>query len=187
MMRRGLVLATLSLATGCSSTATRFWTVEPVAATPPAAIRAAAPIQIAAVHVPLAIDRLEVVQHDEADRVKVLDFDRWSAPPGDLLRRALTQDLIAQLPPGSVVFPDAPAPAGTRRIAVDVLDLRQTGDRYVMQLSWSAAAPAGRSHQLRLEAPAGTGDVAAQTAALGAMMAQAASDIAAAVTSPGPL
>ena len=94
---------------------------------------------------------------------------------------------IAQLPPGSVVFPDAPAPAGTRRIAVDVLDLRRTGGRYVMQLSWSATTPAGRPHQLRLEAPAGTGDVAAQTAAMGTMMAQVASDMAAAITSPGAL
>ena len=171
----------LALVAGCSSTATRFWTVEPVAATAPPVATTVVPIQIAAVHVPLAIDRLEVVRHDEAERVKILDFDRWSAPPGDLLRRALTQDLVAQLPPGSVVFPDSPAPPTTRRIVVDVLDLRQTGDRYVMQLSWSLATPNGRPHALRLEAPAAMDDVAAQMQALGSMMGQLATDIAASV------
>lgn len=180
MTHRALLLLPLAAIAGCSSTPTRFWTIEPVAATAPVPSRAdTAPIQIAAVHVPVAIDRLEIVQHDEADRVKVLDLDRWSAPPGDLLRRALTQDLLAQLPAGSVIFPDAPAPAGTRRIVVDVLDLRRVGDRYVMQLSWSVTPRPGSPHALRLEAPAGTGDVAAQTQALGEMTAQLAADIAA--------
>ena len=185
MTLRALLLP-LALA-GCSSTATRFWTVEPVGGVAPAAAVAnIAPIQITAVHVPLAIDRLEVVRHDAADRVKVLDFDRWSAPPGDLLRRALTQDLVAQLPPGSVVFPDSPAPAATRRIVVDVLDLRQTGDRYAIQLSWAMTTPNGPPHQLRLEAPLGEGDVAAQTDALGSMMAQLAGDMASTLTVAKP-
>lgn len=182
MTHRSLLLLPLALA-GCSSTPTRFWTVEPIAATaPPASTRSIAPVQITAVHVPLAIDRLEIVQHDEADRVKVLDFDRWSAPPGDLLRRALTQDLLGLLPPGSVIFPEAPTPTGARRIVVDVLDVRQVGDAYVMQVSWSTALPAAPTHPLSLRAAAGTGDVQAQTQALARMTADLAARIAQTLT-----
>ena len=181
MSRYPLLLLPLAAAlAGCASTPTRFWTVEPVmGAAPPAGSRTAAPIQIAAVHMPLAIDRLEIVQHDTANRVKVLDFDRWSAPPGDLLRQVLTQDLIGQLPAGSVVLPGAPSPVGTRGIVVEVLDLRQSGDEFAMQLSWSFAGKPVQPHVLTLQAPAGTGDPAALTQALGAMMAQLAADIAA--------
>ena len=186
---RAILLVPAMLMAGCASTATRFWTIEPaaVSALPVVAATPAAPIRIAAVHLPLAIDRLEVVSHDEVDRVKVMDFDRWSAPPGDLMRRALTQDLIAVLPRGSVVYPEAPVPAATRNIVVDVLDLRRDGDRYVMQASWSLAEPAGASHQLQLEATAGAGDVAAQVDKLAAMMAQLAGSIAATQLPPAIL
>lgn len=169
----GLLLA------GCASSPTRFWTIEP--APPLAALLTAAttaPVQIAAVHLPLALDRLEVVRHDEADRIEVLDFDRWSAPPGSLMRTALTQDLAALLPAGRVVFPEAPTPPNARRIVVDVLDLRRTADGYAMQVSWSLLPQPGRSRQLSLAAP-GSDDVAGQTRAISAMIGQLASDIAA--------
>lgn len=175
-----LLLPALLAIAACSSSPTRFWTIEPVSGLPPPeSAHAIAPVQVAAVHVPLAIDRLEVVQHDEANRVKVLDFDRWSAPPGDLLRRALTQDLVARLPAGSVIYPEAPTPQGARRLSVDVLDVRQVGDQFVMQVGWSFGTPRAVPHALRLTAPGGAGDVAAQTQAFGAMMGDLATAIAA--------
>lgn len=181
MRHSTLMLLSVAIAIGgCSSTPTRFWTVEPLAGVaPPVGTRITAPVQIAAVHMPLAIDRLEIVQHDTANRIKVLDFDRWSAPPGDLLRQVLTQDLIGQLPPGSVILPGAPAPTGTRMIVIEVLDLRQSGDAFTMQLSWSFAGKPVVPHVVDLRAPSGTGDPAALTMALGQMMAQLATDIAA--------
>lgn len=180
MTVRFFLLLALAMTAACSSTATRFWTIEPASGVAPAvSTGAGTPVQIAAVHVPLAIDRLEVVQHDATNRVQVLDFDRWSAPPGDLIRRALTQDLVARLPPGSVVFPDASAPAGTRSVVVDMLDLRRVGGEYIAQMSWSVTrASADRPEQLVLRAPAGAGDVAAQTEALGRITAALADAIA---------
>ncbi len=180
MSRSSLLLLSAAIAlAGCSSTPTRFWTVEPlVGVAPPVGARVAAPIQIAAVHLPIGIDRLEIVQHDTANRVKVLDFDRWSGPPGDLLRQVLTQDLIGQLPPGSVILPGAPAPTGTRAVVVQILDLRRSGDRFAMQLSWSYAGKPVQPHVLQLDAPAGAGDPEALTQALGQMTAQLATDIA---------
>ena len=177
MTIKAFPLVPLVLVAACSSTATRFWTIEPIAAVAPPTARPGLPIQIAAVHVPLAFDRLEVVQHDVANQVQVLDFDRWSAPPGDLLRRALTQDLVTLLPPGSVIFPDAPAPLTTRAVVVDILALRQSADRLEMQLSWSVAGKPTTPHQLTLSAPAAPGDVAAQTEALGRMTGELAGHI----------
>jgi hypothetical protein len=186
MMARPLPLVALAMLAGCSSTPTRFWTVEPISAVaPPTAGRSLAPVQVTAVHVPLAIDRLEIVRHDSANRVTVLDFDRWSAPPGDLLRRTLTQDLITRRPTGSVVFPDAPAPPGTRAITVDILDWRQDGDRYLLQLSWAVAGKDAVSHPLSLRTPAGAGDVAAQTEALGRLTAELSDRIVTALGGPG--
>lgn len=171
----GLLLA------GCASSPTRFWTIEPAPPpTAPPAAATSAPVQVAAVHLPLALDRLEVVRHDEADRVRVLDFDRWSAPPGSLMRTALTQDLAALLPAGRVVFPEAPTPPNARRIVVDVLDLRRTADGYTLQVSWSLLPQPGRSRQLTLSATAAD-DVAGQAHALSAMTGELAANIAAAL------
>ena len=181
-MRPLAIIGLLGLA-GCGqSSTTRFWTIEPVSAAPIPAGRAIAPVQVVAVHVPLAIDRLEIVQHDAANRIAVHDFDRWSAPPGDLMRRALTQDLIGRLPAGSVVSPDLPAPPRTRGIVVDLLDLRQEGSAFVMTVGWSSTGPAPVRRQLQLDAPAGAGDVAAETQALGTLVGQLADSIAEALT-----
>ena len=183
MMRRWPAALPLILLAACGgSTATRVWTIEPIAATPSVASHAISPVQIAAVHVPLAIDRLEIVSHDAANRVTVNDFDRWSAPPGDLVRRALTEDLVSRLPAGSVIFPDQPTPAGTRVVSVDILDLRRTGDAFVMQVAWSVGTVPAMRQQLQLSGAAGAGDIAAQAQALGAITGQLADAIAATMT-----
>ena len=182
MTRLAPLVALLALAGCAGSTPTRFWTIEPVneaAAAAPAG-RPIGPVRVDAVHVPLAIDRLEVVQHDVENRVTVHDFDRWSAPPADLIQRTLTQDLQSRLPDGSVIFPASPKPAGAIGIGVDILDVRQTVDGYAMQVSWTAAASPGTAtpvrRQLDLRA-AGGADVAGQTNALGRMVGQLADSI----------
>ena len=188
MTRLAPPCAALALAACAGSTPTRFWTIEPVNARPVVgAVRMVGPLRVDAVHVPLAIDRLEVVQHDVENRVTVHDFDRWSAPPGDLIQRALTQDLQARLPAGSVIFPASPKPAGAAGIVIDILDIRQTGSGYAMNVAWSAAggngAPAGLRRQLTLQSD-GAADVAGQSAALGRLIGQLADSIAGAFTVP---
>ncbi|WP_174279304.1 PqiC family protein [Sphingomonas bacterium] len=174
MMRRLLPIAVLALAACGHSSATRFWTIE-AAPAPTRHPALASPIRIDAVRVPLAIDRLELVRHDAANRVAVLDFDRWSAPPGDLIRRALTRDLLARLPADSVIFPDTPRRPGTRGVAIAVLDLDETDAESVMTVSWSVGD--GAPHQLTLHAPLATPDAAGQTTALGVLIGQLADDI----------
>ena len=184
-MTRLAPLALMLALDGCaSSTATRYWTIEPLAAARSSvASPVRAPVRIDGVRVPLAIDRLEVVSHDAENRVIIHDFDRWSAPPADLLQRTLTQDLQTRLPSGAVIFPASPKPSGAIGVFVDILDLRQTADGYAMQVSWSAttngdagtvAAPIRRT--LTLQAT-GMSDVAGQTIALGTITGQLADSI----------
>jgi uncharacterized lipoprotein YmbA len=98
-------------------------------------------VQLGAVRVPTALDRPEVVAQDAAHRLSVRENDRWGAPVGQMMRRALAQDLLARLPAGAFVLPDAPAPDGTRGIVVTVLDLRaQPGGRLTLQGSWTLTA-----------------------------------------------
>lgn len=174
-MRRLLPVVALAMA-GCgASTATRFWTIEAA----PASQRQAAlasPIRVDAVRVPLAIDRLELVRHDMANRVTVLDFDRWSAPPGDLIRRALTQDLLARLPAGSVLFPGTPKAAGACGLLVDVLDVSETDGDVAMTVGWRIA-DAGMPHQLVLRAPLTSPDARGEAVALGALVGQLADEM----------
>jgi uncharacterized lipoprotein YmbA len=98
-------------------------------------------VQLGAVRVPAALDRPEVVAQDAAHRLSVRENDRWGAPVGQMMRRALAQDLLARLPAGAFVLPDAPAPDGTRGIVVTVLDLRaEPGGRLTLQGSWTLTA-----------------------------------------------
>lgn len=109
----------------------RLWTLDAVAPVAPRTT-ATTPLRVDAVHLPLALDRPELVERRGANRVTVHDFDRWSAPLGDLVRRTLTQDLMARLPAGSVIFPDAPKTAATRSLVVDVLDWRPAVGGWVL-------------------------------------------------------
>lgn len=177
--RTTLILTSATALAACSSAPTRFWTIEPVSAIAPPPVRAIAPVQVGTVHVPLAIDRLEIVQHDTADRITVNDLDRWSAPLGSLVRNTLTQDLIQRLPGGSVAFPDMPTPKGARVVTVELLDLVQTTDGFAMTVSWAVSG--GPPHAMRLSAPAGAGDVPAQTRAIGTMVGTLSDSIAAAM------
>ncbi len=179
MTRWPVLILLLALGACGSSSPTRYWTIEPVSGTAPRPATAIASVQVLTVHVPLAIDRLEIVQHDAANRVTVSDFDRWSAPPGNLIRKTLTQDLAARLPAGAVIFPDLPAPKDTRAIIVDLLDLRLVGGTLQADMAWRSPTTPTIAGQQRFEAVAGAGDVAGQTEALGQIVAQLADAVAA--------
>lgn len=138
--------AVLALAACGHSPPTRYFSLDAVPSRAPLATAGAAPrampaVQLGAVRVPAALDRPEVVARDAAHRLSVREDDHWGAPLGQMMRRALAQDLLARLPPGAFVLPDAPAPDGTRGIVVTVLDLRASHDgRLTLEGSWTLTA-----------------------------------------------
>lgn len=164
--RTAAVLAVLLLA-GCGhSPPTHFYTLDPSPPSRPAAVPAAsqstAPIQLDAVHIPAALDRPQVVTQLGANRVEVHDFDQWASPLGEMMRRTLAQDLLARLPEGAFVLPDAPRPQAVRGLVVNVLEIDAApGGRVTLQASWTlltaGTTRAAIIRNVQLSASAGAG------------------------------
>jgi uncharacterized lipoprotein YmbA len=96
---------------------------------------------LTAVHIPAIVDRPELVTRVAANRLAVADSDRWGAPLGQMMRSVLAQDLSSRLPAGTFIFPDAPAPDGTRQLVVTVLALdAQANGALTLQAGWTIMA-----------------------------------------------
>lgn len=169
LLMRAVVLActltcALSLAACASSSTTRFHTLQPVAASAPAADYAGPPLQVRSVAVPAALDRAELLREVSPGQFEVRDFDHWAAPLPQLAKSALSADLALRLPPGKLAFPGAPWPAAGAELSVDIQSFRIHGGTATMQLSWSLRPRAGSptaqalpplGAQLQLEVAAG--------------------------------
>ncbi|MEX3984895.1 membrane integrity-associated transporter subunit PqiC [Paraburkholderia sp. EG287A] len=172
---------------GCGhSPPTRYVTLNATPAQAPLATAAMAPVQLSAVHIPAVLDRPEVVTHVAPNRLAVDDNDRWGAPLAQMMRSTLAQDLLPRLPAGAFVFPDAPAPAGTRTLVVTVLDCNASaGGTLTLQVAWTllAGQPARTtlSQQAALSAPVEGHDATAQAAALSRVLGELADRIAASI------
>jgi hypothetical protein len=115
-----LGLAT-ALAACHSSPQVRFFTLDPVPPSRQAMDRSPVSVQVGAVHVPLVLDRQQMVREGAPNSLTISNENRWGAPLADVVRDVLTRDLIQRLPKGAVVLPETGAPPGTDLIAVDIL------------------------------------------------------------------
>ncbi|MGF6811835.1 putative lipoprotein YmbA [Paraburkholderia sp. Clong3] len=181
-----VTVATMTLA-GCGhSIPTRYVTLNPMPADAPPATAPIPPIQLTAVHIPAVLDRLEVVTLASQNRLTIDDSDRWGAPLAQMMRKTLAQDLLTRLPAGSFVVPDAPAPPGTRRLVVTVLNA--TADEsgtLTLQAEWTLLAghsdQAPLRQQVTLDSAIDGHDALAQAAALSRVLGDLADRIAASV------
>jgi uncharacterized lipoprotein YmbA len=186
--RAGLIAlgATAVTLAGCGhSPQTRFFTLD---ALPPTGGAAGAsftgpPLRLDSVHVPAALDRVEVVRQFAANELDVSDLDHWGAPLGELARRALTQDLNERLPAGAVIFPDSPKPALAQDLIVDVLDIHTQGGAVTVTASYTLVQTRPQvskiQRQVVLSTLQASTDAAGQADALSRILAQLADKIAA--------
>lgn len=149
--RSATAMAAAALLAACGhSPATIFLVLDPV---PPAASLAVAgshysgaPLRVPFLHLPVTLDRPEPTRQDAAGTLAVDDIARWSAPLGLMARDTLIQDLIARLPAGKVLPPDAAATAPERRVEVTVLSFAAGGGRATLWVEYrvfvNAKAPA---------------------------------------------
>jgi len=184
-MKRWFPLAGLALLAGCGhSPPTHFFTLDPAPPKAPAASRLAHPVRLGAVHIPPALDRPELVTKPSANRLSIDEQNQWAAPLGDMIRRTLAQDLLARLPSGSFLAPDAPRGGGAEVLTVDILALDAApGGQVHADIAWSLLAPDGKprlTRQARLDAPGGS-EPGAQAAAISTILGHLADDIAAAL------
>ena len=175
----------LAVLAACGRSApTQFYTLR---AMPPAsAIQAAptVPIRIARVEVPGTLDRPEIVREQANNQVKVDDLSQWSAPLGQLMRTTLIEDLIKRLPNGRVVPTDAPKPAATVDVSVEIVAVHETASTLSLDVTWTQTRPSGEAgattvQTLSLSAPLANRSNAAYAEALSQTMAQLADAIAA--------
>lgn len=182
-------VAGATLIAGCGHSAPiRYVTLNAAPAAAPlttASLRTTsiAPVQLTAVHIPAVLDRPEVVTLSAQNRLNIDDDNRWGAPLAQMIRSTLAQDLLARLPAGSFVLPDAPAPAGTRTLVVTVLDCEaDASGTLTMQAEWSllSGQPSRTTlrQQVALDAQFSGHDAAAQAAALSGMLGELADRIA---------
>lgn len=189
-----LLFAAASLVTACGhSPPTHYFALQPVTAGGARAGAPAAPVRVAAVHLPQELNRLEMVTGLGSSRLQLRGTEVWAAPLADMTRRVLAEDLEARLPGGSVIFPHSPAPRSAGQLVVDVqaFGTQATGDG-VLEASWSLIGPDGQpaaGDHLRLTAPAAGQDAASEAAVMSRLLGELADRIAAGVparSSPGP-
>jgi uncharacterized lipoprotein YmbA len=80
----------------------RFYTLSAVGGDGGSAnANAPSAIRVARVTLPGEIDRSELVQRIDANRLRLAEDDRWAAPLGEMIRRTLSDDLRARVPAAS--------------------------------------------------------------------------------------
>ncbi len=79
------------------------------------------PIRLDRVTIPTELDRSQIVRRLDATQLQIVENDRWAAPLDETIRRVLSNDLAARLPPGAVANPNEPSIGEKRQsLAVDI-------------------------------------------------------------------
>jgi hypothetical protein len=181
MWLRPVVLLGSSLLFACgSSPPTRFYILNEIAPASPAPTAATSnliPVRVEPVAIAPELDRPEIVSRIGPNRVHVAGSDRWAALLPEQIRRVLSDDLSARLPPGSIADPNEPNTKDPRRLLTIAIDEFYGDDRCAVALraSWSLTIPSVASQhgteqvQVPATAPC-SGELAeAMSRALGAL------------------
>jgi uncharacterized lipoprotein YmbA len=95
------MLAGLFALAGCASTPNVYYTLSPVSSPAPPLAAATklkiGPYSLAAVSVPPQVDEAPLIVRMADNRLMLLTHDRWTAPLGELIHSALSQNLAQEL------------------------------------------------------------------------------------------
>jgi len=174
-----------AVAAGCGrSPMARFYTLDSTA-TADAAATTRITIAVGPVSVPAAVDRPQFVVQAAPNRVEVDEFNRWAAPLGENIARAVAGDLAALL--GTPVVASAPV-AGftpTHRVAIDIQRFESVpGRTALVEAVWAVRQTAGgepRSGRTVANETVEGDDFEALAAAHSRALAKVSGDIAAAI------
>ena len=187
--RRLLLMLGAIVAAGCgSSPPTHFFTLRPVASVGQSTSASAVPVQVDAFNIPAVLDRTEMVRQNGPDSLSINDQDHWGAPFGEMARNVLAQDLLTRMPAGTVILPNAPAPAAAAHLVVSVARFGEDADGSVrLDGSWALLGNNSKSPLLRrdvkLARKAVPGDAASQAAAMSDLLGRLADDVSNGVSS----
>ena len=142
---RAVVMLGFGLLCGCgASPPTRFYILNDIAPTAqPADVSNRIAVRVEPLAVAPELDRPELVTRSGANRVHIAGLERWAAPLPGQIRRVLSDDLAARLPPGLVADPDEPATSEPRRSLSIAIEEFYGDDSCAVSLraGWSLANP----------------------------------------------
>ncbi|MBS0420414.1 MAG: membrane integrity-associated transporter subunit PqiC [Proteobacteria bacterium] len=105
------------------------------------------PVRLDRVTIPTELDRSQIVRRVGPTQLQIVENDRWAAPLDETIRRVLSNDLAARLPPGAVANPNEPAIGEKRQsLAVDISEFY--GDpscTVTLRASWTLKQSDSRS------------------------------------------
>lgn len=177
-----IALAAAALTACRSGPPQRFYVLDPVPSSHPLNSTPQASVQIAAVNVPPALDRQEMVRRQASDTLEISPVNRWGAPFADMVQNVLTQDLMSRLPRQAVVLPRNSAPAGTLEITIDILQFGNDSSSVVLDAGWSlyvlGSDTPKRSHNIRLTEQSASSEYGEQARTMSKLLGLLADDIA---------
>jgi uncharacterized lipoprotein YmbA len=167
----------LALLSGCISPRVTFYTLDPLVQ--PEAVAPATtldPVEIGPLIMPELYDRPQLVVRADANRVEILEMQRWASPLKSEIPRIIAENLTVLLKPAQVwAYPRTVGLEAGYRIQIDIQRYEMTaGKGVILDALWSVRRTAGGKLQggrSQVSEPAqGSGYdalVAAQSRALG--------------------
>ena len=187
MARRIAQLISIALAAvvvGCSTAPSKFYSLSSTAAadgTPPTAVA----VMVGPVTIPASVDQPEFVVQVAANRVQVDEFNRWVAPLGDAIARAVAGDLVVLLGTPEVASNQLANFVPDYRVTIDVQRFESVpGNAATLEAVWTVRKTVGgeiRSGRTVAREPVQGQSYDALAAAHSQALAQMSTDIAAAI------
>jgi uncharacterized lipoprotein YmbA len=124
-----VAIALATLATGCSSPPSSFYTLS--AAAPAGTTTSRATVAVGPVLVPASVDRPQIVVTTSANQVSIDEFNRWASPLQDNIARVVAEDLAIQLgTPRVVMFPQTLNASFDYRVQIDIRSFESAPGSY---------------------------------------------------------
>ena len=188
MARRIAQLISLMLvavvAAGCSTAPARFYSLASTA-TADGTPATSASVLVGPVTIPASVDQPEFVVQVAANRVEVDEFNRWVAPLGDGIARAVAGDLVVLLGTPDVASAQLANFAPDYRVTIDVQRFESIqGQAATLEAVWTVRKAAGgeiRSGRTVAREPVQGQDFEALAAAHSQAIAKMSADIATAI------
>jgi uncharacterized lipoprotein YmbA len=122
---RASLCAIVALAAGCSSSPSRFYTLN--ATVVPVAATSKISVVVGPVSVPAAVDQPQIVVSTGANQVMFDEFNRWASPLQDNIARVVAENLVAALgTPRVTLFPQTLNVDADIRVAIEVRNFEST-------------------------------------------------------------
>jgi uncharacterized lipoprotein YmbA len=143
-----IVGAVTALSACSTSPPMRYYTLS---ASAPGELSSAAgaltPLHVGRISIPGDIDRTQLVNRIDENRLRVADMDRWAAPLDEMIRRTLAADLAARLPAGTVTDLDDARPGQKRRVlSLDIQEFHGDATCAVtLRAAWILTEPDAQS------------------------------------------